>query len=332
MEIGLEVESVAPADDRPRAAWYASRTARWVLIATYLSAFLWAFRAWGLPLERPILLAWLMGGAMVLTWGRGTGGPLAVLRDWLPYGLAMTAYDFTRGAADGIGMPVQVQLPILLDKLLFFGKVPSVVLQQAVGGFADPDPAWWEVPMALTYTSHFVVPFVIPAVLWVRHRERFRAWRARFFTVVVMGLVTYVLLPAAPPWMASQQGELPPLQRAATRGWSRLGLHVAQRVFDYGNKTVNVVAALPSLHTAFAAMATVFFWRSVPRWARPLLAAYPLMMAFTLIVGGEHYLCDVVLAWVYVAAAMIVWRRIDERRAGASDDHSGVGVYGATPE
>ncbi|MEZ5219456.1 MAG: phosphatase PAP2 family protein [Ilumatobacteraceae bacterium] len=287
---------------------------RWLGLVLYGLVFVVAVRSWGIPFERPILLAWLMGAAAIATIGRRGGGPVAVLRDWLPYGLALTAYDFTRGAADDLGMPVQVRLPIDLDRILGLGHVPTVVLQRWLGGFDGP-VAWWEVPMALVYTSHFVAPFVIPAVLWVRNRDRFAAWRDRFFTVVGLGLITYTLVPVAPPWMAARR------RAAAGRagrdaGWSRLGLHVAQSVFDFGNRTVNVVAALPSLHAAFAAITAVFFWRSVRPWARPLLAAYPLFMAFTLVAGGEHYLTDIVLAWIYVAVAFVVWNRLDPRTKG----------------
>ncbi|MEZ5258549.1 MAG: phosphatase PAP2 family protein [Ilumatobacteraceae bacterium] len=238
---------------------------RWLGLVLYGLVFVVAVRSWGIPFERPILLAWLMGAAAIATIGRRGGGPVAVLRDWLPYGLALTAYDFTRGAADDLGMPVQVRLPIDLDRILGLGHVPTVVLQRWLGGFDGP-VAWWEVPMALVYTSHFVAPFVIPAVLWVRNRDRFAAWRDRFFTVVGLGPITYTLVPVAPPWMAARR------RAAAGRagrgcGWSRLGLHVAQSVFDFGNRTVNVVAALPlSLHAAFAAITAVFFWRGVRPW------------------------------------------------------------------
>lgn len=292
-------------------------TIRAAACGAYGAAFAVALWRWGVPLERPIVLAWLMGLAAVTTIGRTGGGLLPVLRDWLPYGVAMTAYDFTRGAADGLGMPIQRQLPIAVDKFLFFGHVPNVELQKWLGPFGR-DVAWWQIPMALIYASHFVVPFVIPAVLWIRNRERFRAWRRRFFSMVAVGLLTYVLLPAVPPWMASKQGAIGPITRIVNRGWSRIGVTIADRVFDMGTRTVNVVAALPSLHAAFAGLAAAFFWRSTRPWLRPLLAMYPIGMALTLVAGGEHYVFDILLAWVYLAAILWFWaRREGLRRASA---------------
>ncbi len=296
-----------------RGGFVVSPAVRGVLCGAYGGAFILVTWRSGLTFERPILLAWLMGAAIVATLGRPGGGVVPVLRDWLPYGLALTAYDFTRGAADQVGMPLQVRMPIEIDKFLFVGRVPNVEVQRWLGPFGN-HVAWWEVPIALTYASHFVVPFVIPAMLWVRNRERFRAWRRRFFTVVGLGLVTYVLLPTVPPWMASKNGEIGPVARVANRGWRRLGVHFADRVFEFGQRTVNVVAALPSLHAAFAGLAAAFFWAQTPRWARPLLALYPAMMAFTLIEGGEHYVFDILLAWLYVAASMLWWQRREARQ------------------
>ncbi len=287
---------------------------RALLGGLYLGVFVVIGLKNGWPLnERPLILAWLMGGAFIATVGR-RGGGLTVLKDWLPYGLAMTAYDFSRGAADGLGMPLQQGFLINVDKALFLGKVPNVELQRWLGPYTD-DIRWWELPVAWTYATHFVVPFVIPMVLWVSNRQRFRQWRNRFFTVVAAGLTTYILLPSVPPWMASKNGALPPLERTANRGWRGLGVQFADRVWNQGSAVYNTVAALPSLHGAFAALTTVFFWQSAPRSVRPILVVYPLLMLFTLVASAEHYVFDILLGWVYVLIACVAWDRIEARRS-----------------
>jgi membrane-associated phospholipid phosphatase len=57
----------------------------------------------------------------------------------------------------------------------------------------------------------------------------------------------------------------------------------------------------------------------VPRWVRPLLAAYPVAMAFALVYTAEHYLVDVLLGWGYTLVAVLVveWARgrLASRRA-----------------
>lgn len=65
----------------------------------------------------------------------------------------------------------------------------------------------------------------------------------------------------------------------------------------------HLVVAVPSLYAAFALLVSVTLWRRLPSWWRPVLVAYPLMMAFTIVYGGEHYVVDVLWGWAYVALA-----------------------------
>jgi membrane-associated phospholipid phosphatase len=94
-------------------------------------------------------------------------------------------------------------------------------------------------------------------------------------------------------------------------------------LFQRGWEYSNPVAAVPSLHAAYTLLVTLFLWRVVARWARPLLALYPLAMAFALVYTAEHYLFDVLLGWAYTLVAVWVVSRVaaylGERRATISD-------------
>ena len=63
---------------------------------------------------------------------------------------------------------------------------------------------------------------------------------------------------------------------------------------------------MPSLHTAYALMAVVFFLPVVRRRWWPVLLAYPLAMTFTLVYSGEHYVVDVLVGWAYVGVTFLV--------------------------
>ena len=286
---------------------------RLTALSVYATVFVWSVWAHGLPLERPVVIAWLLGLAIISLGGRQPGLACRAVADWIPFVLVMAAYDLSRGAADGLGMPLQIRLPIRVDEALF-GAVPTVWLQQHLGPFGR-DVHWWEVGPSLVYASHFIVPLALGVWLWARDRPRWQWWRNRFLTITVAGLMTYLLIPTAPPWYASRLGEIGTVHRTASRGWSLLGIHVADRVFDLGRAVVNPVAALPSLHAAFAAFVSVTLWRQTPRRWRPVLVAYPLAMGFALVISGEHYVFDVLLGWAYVVGTILLWRRLDRRLA-----------------
>ena len=91
-------------------------------------------------------------------------------------------------------------------------------------------------------------------------------------------------------------------------------------LFSEGQASVNLVAAVPSLHAAFSALVAMFLWRRVRRPLRPLLALYPLAMGLTLIATGEHYFFDVLLGWVYAGAVMAACGWWERRRPGRVGD------------
>ena len=60
-------------------------------------------------------------------------------------------------------------------------------------------------------------------------------------------------------------------------------MHGAGNLLNAGQIASNPVAAMPSLHTAWALFVVLFFLRSTRRRWWPLLLAYPLAMTFTLV-------------------------------------------------
>jgi hypothetical protein len=153
-------------------------------------------------------------------------------------------------------------------------------------------------------------------VLWAKNRKRFVAFARRFVTLSFAGFATYALFPAAPPWLAAQDGYISPMVgRIGGRGNGEIGLEFATKLIDRGQATVNFVAAIPSLHAGFAALIAITFWPSVPRWGRVLLALYPALMGLTLVATGEHYVIDIVLGVVYALVVHAAWNAIERRLA-----------------
>jgi membrane-associated phospholipid phosphatase len=100
--------------------------------------------------------------------------------------------------------------------------------------------------------------------------------------------------------MASEMGLIGEVHRSTARGWEVLGVGTAS-LFSKGQETSNLVAAVPSLHSAFTMLVALFLWGRVRPRLRPLLLLYPLAMGLTLIATGEHYFFDVALGWFYAA-------------------------------
>ena len=113
------------------------------------------------------------------------------------------------------------------------------------------------------------------------------------------------------------------LSSGSPPGLGQLNLDTARVLIDEGQASVNLVAAIPSLHAALSAAIAVFLWRRVHRRWRPVLAAYVGIMAFTLVYSAEHYVIDILLGWALAAFVMVAINRFESRRAGSSPEKGG---------
>ena len=302
--------------DRPAgfrfASWAAVRP--YALALYFVALVLWS-AAYGIPVQRELVILWTCGALACASIGRPRREILQLVLDWAPIVAVLWAYDLTRGAADSFGIAVNVHPMIDFDRFLFGGEVPTEWLQAHL--YEPGRVMWWDVLFTLIYTSYFIVPFAVAGYLWSRDRTDFHRFVRRLVTLALAGLATYILFPAAPPWMAGEMGVLGEVHRSTGKGWEVLGVGTAA-LFSKGQATSNLVAAVPSLHTAFVTLVALFLWRRVrPRW-RPLLVAYPVAMGLTLMATGEHYFFDVLLGWIYAAAVMAAWGWWERRRASAA--------------
>ena len=307
---------------------------RYGFIAVYVAGYIWWFFANGIIIDRvsvlwsfAIFLAVASVGRPWQEWRRMFGDLALFVAMWI-------AYDESRGVADGLGMPIQVESIRDIDRALFFGADPVVELQDAfhrtevadrmVNGRLQPrtitDVQWYDIVGSCVYYSHFIVPPVVIGILWFQNRDQWVRYMRRFATLLFVSCITFILLPTAPPWMAASGdasvgvdgGALPVLSRHTGAGWREIGLDGFVEAWDTGRDWANRVAAVPSLHSAFALFIVVFFWPFVAnRSARYAMLLYPLAMAVSLAYFAEHYIVDALIGWLYVGASFLVWNRIE---------------------
>jgi hypothetical protein len=267
--------------------------------------------------DRPTVLWFLIG--LVALAGAGTErGIRRVLMDWLPVLVIAAGYDTVRAQAPELLTRAVVKPQLRFDEIAFGGTAPTVSLQRALGVRAG-HVHWWDYLAWLFYLSHFVVTLSVAAVLYFRDRPRFRRLAAVVLTVSVAGFVTYFIVPAVPPWLASRQGALAHTTRVVHDVWAHLGLPGVAKVFNGDAQLANPVAALPSLHAAWPLLVLLVLWPAVGRRGRAALVAYNLVLCTVLVYGAEHYVSDILLGWVYAVAGFLLWQRIWARRAAGPE-------------
>jgi len=279
----------------------------------YLAALVLLVVFVGVPTDRGSLFLIILAGLGITCLGQGWRSFGRVVLDWLPFTLALVAYDVSRGIATLAGLPVHEGDLAAADRWLFHGTLPTVWLQQRL---LDPgSPHWYDAVATLIYTSHFLATPIVAAVLWLRDREIWLAFVRRVVALSVAGVVTYVFFPAAPPWYAARDGVIPPVIRASARGWLWLHLNHAGNLLSEGQLAANPVAAMPSLHTAFATTIALFVGtRLRSRW-RLLIVGYPVAMGLSLVYLGEHYVTDLIVGVIYAVAVHLLVSRWERRRS-----------------
>ena len=290
---------------------------RVVAMSVYGVAYIWWFRERGLIIDR-ISVAISVGIFLICAF---IGKPW---RRWMQLGIDAVlyagmwfVYEMTRGGADKLGFPYQVESVRNIDRALFFGTDPNVWMQKH---FYDPNQVhWYDHVASSIYYTHFVFPVIALAVLWATSRVQWVRFMKRFATVLAIACAMFVIAPTVPPWMASSRKYpyhlFDPLARHTARGFYDLGFNGFvkgwQRALDWGN----AVAAMPSLHTAFALFVPAFFLPMIrPIWLKALVLLFPVAMISSLVYFGEHWVIDGIVGALVVGFSFLLWNRIERRQ------------------
>lgn len=259
-------------------------------------------------------------GLSAIVLGRGR----LFLRDWIPFVALLLAYELMRGVADDTGIAVHIEDMILAERALAFGTIPTQVLQDALRPAAGLDLV--AMGSTVVYMLHFALPLVTGYLLWVWRRTQYYDYVASLILLSMVGFITYLLIPAAPPWYAAREGMLagpdgtPLIAYLKPDAFERLAEALGfdgrfAYSFAFGGVNPNLVAAFPSLHVAYPMLSFLALRRAFGPvgW---LAFAYTLVVSFSVVYTGDHWIIDLIAgaAYAYVAHYAIVHTPASLRR------------------
>jgi len=227
------------------------------------------------------------------------------------------AYKSPHDDPDVQAQRVHIDYPIVADRVLGLGELPTVRLQRALTRHGATGAEWRALDRVLVWAhwSWFIVPHGSLAYILVRHRARFARAAVLTYAVFDIGASAYWILPTAPPWYAAEV--------AAERGERTLA--VRRMMVEYGELFWrdgwgslysvfggNPLAAMPSLHFATSVMAALLLAEVGPV-AGALGFGYAATLGFALVYLGEHYAVDLLAG----AALTVAVRRLEPRAGPA---------------
>jgi membrane-associated phospholipid phosphatase len=224
----------------------------------------------------------------------------------------VAAYKSPHDDPDAQQGRVHIDYPIVADRALGLGELPSLRLQRALAR-QGPEGAEWRALDRVLVWAHwtwFMVPHGSLAYILVCHPARFPRAAVMTYAVFDIGASFYWLAPTAPPWYAASAAidrrDRPAVRRMMVEygehfwrdGWGSL----------YSVFGGNPLAAMPSLHFATSLMAALLLAELGPV-AGALGFSYAAALGFALVYLGEHYLVDLLAG----AALTVAVRRLGPR-------------------
>ena len=260
-----------------------------ILYIVGVSIYMLWHRAWFAPDQ---FFAFAIIGTLLI------GRTKQFLQDWMPVLLLLFGYEYLRGLVPHLTKSVNIFQMIQADQLMF-GFLPTITLQQSL--FDGITLHWYDYVSVVLYISHFIIPMVFAFTFWIYDRKLFKDYTTGFLILSYMAFVTYIIFPAMPPWMASNQGYIPPLAKIMDKVmWSFAHPISVPSIYKFFG--ANLVAAVPSLHAAYPWLIFLFLTRKLKRWSL-LALPYVYGVWFAIIYLGEHYVIDGIIGIIYASAA-----------------------------
>ena len=221
------------------------------------------------------------------------------------FALAYLAYRLVRGLVQG-------------DVGTAFDNARTLVgAERAMGLFFEPGLQAWaltwpgvvDAASAVYVNSHFTITAGFLVWLYVKRNEFFYPVRDMFMFAMGIALLGYVVFPTAPPRLMPEWGFTDSVSQV-TGGSDDNGTVGA---------LVNLYAAVPSMHVAFALMIAVPAVALVrSRVLKALWAVYPALVTFVVVVTANHFWLDAALGALvaaFSAHAALAIQRADWREA-----------------
>ena len=258
----------------------------------------------------PIVLLLLAASLFV-----GRGGRF--IHYFVPVAVGAYAYGLAGRAAAQLKHGVYYAPQIDFDRWLP-GPMPTLWLQEHLYHGKTGVLELFAVGM---YISHFFVPLLLGFALAMAYSGRaFARLMFGLLVVSILGEITFVLAPTAPPWLAAEHGYLPPVHHILKTSFYDLHLTtLGDLVGDPDN--YDVTAAVPSLHVAFPVLGLLTArLYGLPRWVIAALAINTAGVVFSIVYLGDHFLFDALAGAAYAAVAWWLVGKLLGADGKATDD------------
>ncbi len=164
-------------------------------------------------------------------------------------------------------------------------------------------PHGWFVQANNIYYAIAHVPSMIAVLIWMwfRNRDEYGSFR-NVVAAVTAACLLMQLLPVAPPRFVEGLGIIDTPALYGQSVYSALGY-----------QTAGQLQAMPSIHMAWALQIGWFGWKYASGWWKTVGPAHAVATALVVVITGNHYWVDGLVAGVFLLLAVPIERRVRRR-------------------
>ncbi len=258
----------------------------------------------------------LLGAWALLAFWPKTHGVIRGLFPFFLFGLVYDSLRFVTPVLHG-WIPPHVEGPYRLEAALF-GVTSDGRVQTPPELLAQVDSSALLLLCAFAYFFYIYEVCLFGIYLVAKKDAVLRRFGWAFFTLCMLGFITWYAYPAAPPWYALKYGLGLPADLAAPGDPARLAQVDALLgiTFFHGMyvRSSNVFGAIPSLHAAYPLLVWLYVRHSPLKRFHWVCFGFWILMSFSAVFLGHHYVIDVLLGSLYALIAYYLAEELLHRR------------------
>jgi len=269
----------------------------WLVPTLYVAVLLVAYLRFGFLFQLTMGVAWLAVVPVIAYFGKSR----EFLNNTVFFVSLLLSYEALQGITGQLVGSGSVVSLAGLDKTLVGFNLPLAV-QSAF------QSNWVTVVSTIFYGLHVFLVIAAVILFWFLNKSVYRGYAYSMILCSYLALMTFIIMPTAPPWYSGTAQNLLPSGNGMLPGPIQ-GLQQALLAIESDK-----FAAFPSLHGAYATLFAVFALR-LNRKAGIAGLVIACGVYFSTLYLGQHYLIDLIAGVVYALGSVLVVDRLLSRHS-----------------
>ncbi|MCF6183071.1 MAG: phosphatase PAP2 family protein [Bacteroidales bacterium] len=223
-------------------------------------------------------------------------------------------YDSMRIIPNYEVSPVHIKEPYLSEKYLFGINYNNILLTPNEY-FDIAHNKLLDFISGFFYINWMPVPIGFGIYLYIKDKYLFIKFSLAFILVNLVGFIIYYAYPAAPPWYVKLYGfdlhlGVPGNRAGLARFDDLIGFPLFANIY---NKNANVMAAMPSLHSAYPVVVLFYAVKKHLGRVNIFFVIFMLGIWFSAVYSGHHYIIDIIVGVSVALFVLILFEKVSQK-------------------